>query len=102
MMGFETLNRAIEGQLVTTRQSLESNNYVGEVKVKSDDKVRYWINKQSFLIEKITPRYRSQFLTEEQRSSYRRPNCMMLPSHIVTRLQGQPLADLDIQAYDLK
>jgi hypothetical protein len=26
----------------------------------------------------------------------------MLPFHIVTRLQGQPLADLDITAYDLK
>jgi hypothetical protein len=27
---------------------------------------------------------------------------MMLPFHIVTRLQGQPLADLDITSYDLK
>ena len=38
----------------------------------------------------------------EQRSDYRRADCMMLPFHIITRLQGQPLADLDITNYDLK
>jgi len=26
----------------------------------------------------------------------------MLPFHIVTRLQGQPMADLDITSYDVK
>jgi len=41
-------------------------------------------------------------LIEEQRSDYRRADCMMLPFHIITRLQGQPLADLDILSYDLK
>ncbi len=102
MMGFDTLNRAIEGQLVSARQSDEGNDYVVEVKFNSDDTVRYWINKQTFLIDKITTRYRSQVLIEEERSSYRRADCMMLPFHIVTRLQGQPLADLDIQLYDLK
>lgn len=102
MMGFDTLNRAIEGQLVTARQADEGNDYVVEVKFNSDDTIRYWINKQTFLIDKITTRYRSQVLIEEQRMAYRRADCMMLPFHIVTRLQGQPLADLDIQTYDLK
>jgi hypothetical protein len=102
MMGFDTLNRAIEGQLVTARQSDEGNDYVVEVKFNADDTVRYWINKQTFLIDKISTRYKSQVLIEEERSNYRRADCMMLPFHIVTRLQSQPLADLDIQSYDLK
>jgi hypothetical protein len=102
MMGFDTLNRAIEGQLVTARQSDEGNDYVVEVKFNADDTVRYWINKGTFLIDKITTRYKSQVLIEEERSNYRRADCMMLPFHVVTRLQGQPLADLDIVAYDLK
>jgi hypothetical protein len=102
MMGFDTLNRAIEGQLVTARQGDEGNDYVVEVKFTPDDTVRYWINKQNFLIDKITTRYRSQVLIEEQRSDYRRADCMMLPFHVITRLQGQPLADLSIDSYDLK
>jgi hypothetical protein len=102
MMGFDTLNRAIEGSLVTARQSDEGNDYVVEVKFNSDDTVRYWINKSTFLIDKITTRFRSGVLIEEERSNYRRADCMMLPFHIVTRLQGQPLADLDITSYDLK
>ncbi|HEX7530559.1 MAG TPA: hypothetical protein VF333_05395, partial [Pyrinomonadaceae bacterium] len=102
MMGFDTLNRAIEGQLVSVRQGDDGGDYVVEVKFNSDDTVRYWINKQSFLIDKITTRYRSQVLIEEQRSEYRRADCMMLPFHIMTRLQGQPFADLAIDSYDLK
>jgi hypothetical protein len=102
MMGFDTLNRAIEGQLVTVRQADEGNDYVVEVKFNADDTVRYWINKQTFLIDKITTRYRSQVLIEEQRSDYRRADCMMLPFHVITRLQGQPFADLDITSYDVK
>ena len=102
MMGFDTLNRAIDGQLVSARQSDEGGDYVVEVKFNSDDTVRYWINKQSFLIDKITTRYKSQVLIEEQRSDYRRADCMMLPFHIMTRLQGQPFADLTIDSYDLK
>lgn len=102
MMGFDTLNRAIEGQLVSARQKDEGNDYVVEVKFNADDTVRYWINMQTFLIDKITTRYRSQVLIEEERSNYRRADCMMLPFHVVTRLQGQPLADLDIVSYDLK
>jgi len=102
MMGFDTLNRAIEGQLVAVRQADEGNDYVVEVKFNSEDTVRYWINKQTFLIDRIVTRYNSKVLIEEQRSDYRRADCMMLPFHIVTRLQGQPMADLDITSYDVK
>jgi hypothetical protein len=102
MMGFSTLNRAIEGQLVTTRQRDEGNNYVVEVKFNSDDTVRYWINKHSFLIDKVVTRYRSQVMIEEDRSDYRKVSCMMLPFRIVTRLRGQRLADLTISNYDLQ
>jgi hypothetical protein len=102
MMGFDTLNRAIEGSLITVRQGDEGGDYVVEVKFNSDDTVRYWINKQTFLIDKITTRYRSRVLIEEQRSDYRRADCMMLPFHVNTRLQGQPFADLDIVSYDVK
>jgi hypothetical protein len=102
MMGFDTLNRAIEGSLVTARQKDEGNDYVVEVKFNPQDTVRYWINMQTFLIDKISTRYNSQVLIEEQRSDYRRADCMMLPFHIVTRLQGQRFADLAIENYDLK
>src|SRR5256885_13157772 len=102
MMGFDTLNRAIEGQLVSARQKDEGNDYVVEVKFNADDTVRYWINMRTFLIDKITTRYRSQVLIEEERSNYRRADCMMLPFHVITRLQSQPLADLAIVSYDLK
>ena len=102
MMGFDTLNRAIQGSLVTVRQSDQGNDYVVEVKFNSQDTVRYWINMQTFLIDKISTRYNSQVLIEEERSDYRRADCMMLPFHIVTRLNGQRFADLNIEAYDLK
>lgn len=102
MMGFDTLNRAIEGQLVTARQKDEGNDYVVEVKFNPQDTVRYWINQQTFLIDKVSTRYNSQVLIEEQRSDYRRADCMMLPFHIMTRLQGQRFADLTIDSYDLK
>jgi hypothetical protein len=102
MMGFDTLNRAIEGQLVTARQKDEGIDYVVEVKFNPQDTVRYWINQQTFLIDKVSTRYNSQVLIEEQRSDYRRADCMMLPFHIMTRLQGQRFADLTIDSYDLK
>jgi hypothetical protein len=102
MMGFDTLNRAIDGQLVTARQKDEGNDYVVEVKFNPQDTVRYWINMRTFLIDKISTRYNSQVLIEEDRSDYRRADCMMLPFHVVTRLQGQRLADLQIESYDLK
>ena len=102
MMGFATLNRAIEGQLVTARQRDEGNDYVVEVKFTSDDTVRYWINKGTFLIDKVATRYRSQVMIEEERSDYRKVSCMTLPFRIVTRLRGQRLADLTISNYDLQ
>ena len=102
MMGFDTLNRAIQGSLVTVRQADQGYDYVVEVKFNSQDTVRYWINMQTFLIDKISTRYNSQVLIEEERSDYRRADCMMLPFHIVTRLNGQRFADLNIEAYDLK
>jgi len=102
MMGFDTLNRAIDGQLVTARQRDEGNDYVVEVKFNPQDTVRYWINRGTFLIDKIVTRYNSNVLIEEERSDYRRAECMMLPFHIVTRLQGQRFADLAIDTYDLK
>jgi hypothetical protein len=102
MMGFDTLNRAIEGSLVTVRQRDEGNDYVVEVKFNPQDTVRYWINMQTFLIDKISTRYNSRVLIEEERSDYRRADCMMLPFHIVTRLNGQRFADLTIDSYDLR
>jgi hypothetical protein len=102
MMGFDTLNRAIEGQLVTARQRDEGNDYVVEVKFNPQDTVRYWINQQTFLIDKVVTRYNSQVLIEEERSDYRRADCMMLPFRIMTRLQGQRFADLSIDSYDLR
>ena len=102
MMGFDTLNRAIEGQLVTARQKDEGNDYVVEVKFNSQDTLRYWINQQTFLIDKIATRYNSRVIIEEERSEYRRADCMVLPFHIMTRLQGQRFADLTIDSYDLK
>jgi hypothetical protein len=102
MMGFATLNRAIEGQLTTVRQRDEGNDYVVEVKFNSDDTVRYWINKSSFLIDKVATRYKSTVMIEEDRSDYRKVSCMTLPFRIVTRLRGQRLADLTISNYDLQ
>jgi hypothetical protein len=102
MMGFDTINRAIEGQLITNRQPDQGNDYVVEVRFTADDNVRYWINKSSFLIDKVTTRYRSQVMIEEDRSDYRKVSCMSLPFHIVTRLKGQRLADLSINNYDLQ
>ena len=102
MMGFDTLNRAIDGTLVTARQKDEGNDYVVEVKFNPQDTVRYWINMRTFLIDKISTRYNSQVLIEEERSDYRRADCMMLPFHVITRLQGQRFADLEIVKYDLK
>ena len=102
MMGFDTLNRAIEGQLASARQKDEGNDYVVEVKFTPNDTIRYWINQQTFLIDKIVTRYNGNVLIEEERSDYRRAECMMLPFHIVTRLQGQRFADLAIETYDLK
>lgn len=102
MMGFSTLNRAIEGSLTTVRQRDEGNNYVVEVKFTPQDTVRYYINKSNFLISKVLTRYNSTIMVEEDRSDYRRVSCMMLPFRVVTKLRGQRLADLTIDNYDLQ
>ena len=102
MMGFGTLNRAVDGQLVTARQRDEMNNYVVEVRFNPTDTLRYWISKNNFLITKVQTRYNSRVMVEEERSDYRRVSCMMLPFRVVTRLQGQRLADLTIDSYDLQ
>src|SRR5207248_8345281 len=69
MMGFNTINLAIERQLVTARQRDEANDYVVEVKFNSDDTVRYWLNKHSFLIDKVATRYKSHVLYDEDLSN---------------------------------
>jgi hypothetical protein len=102
LMGFGTLNRAVQGQLVTARQRDEGNNYVVEVKFNPTDTIRFWINKDTFLTSRVQTRYNSQVMVEEDRSDYRRVSCMMLPFRIVTKLRGQRLADLTIDSYDLQ
>ena len=102
LMGFSTLNRAIEGQLKTDRLDDQGNNYVIEVKFNSEDSLRYWIDKNTFLISRVVSYYNGKILVEEDRSEYRKANCMMLPFRIVTRVRGQRLADLTIESYDLK
>jgi hypothetical protein len=102
MMGFGTLNRAVEGSLATFRQHDEGNDYVVEVKFNPTDTVRYWINKNSFLTDRVQTRYNSRVLVEEDRSDYRKVSCMMFPFRVVTRLSGNRLADLTIDRYDMQ
>lgn len=102
LMGFSTLNRAIEGELKTDRLDDQGNNYVIEVKFNNEDSLRYWIDKNSFLITRVVSYYNKKILVEEERSDYRRADCMMLPFRIVTKVRGQRLADLTIDTYDLK
>jgi hypothetical protein len=106
MMGFSTLNRALDGQLTTVRQSDDTVNgincYVVEVKFTPADTIRFWISKRDFLIYKVVTRYNSKVLIEEFRSDYRKTNCMlMLPYKIETRQNGQRLADLKISEYKI-
>lgn len=102
MMGFAMLNRAIDGQFPVTRQSNEGNNFVVEVKFTPQDTARIYIDRNTFLINKVITRYNGRPLIEEDRSDYKRVACMMLPFHVVTRLNGQRLADLEINNYDLQ
>ena len=101
-MGFGTLNRAIDGQFKTDRLKDNDNNYVVEVKFNSTDSLRYWLDKKTFLISKVVTFFNGKVLVEEERSDYRRANCMMLPFRIVTRLSGQRVSDSTIDSYDLK
>jgi hypothetical protein len=102
MMGFGTLNRAVDGQLPVVRSRDEGFHYVIDVKFNPTDTVRYWINKNTFLIDKVQTRYNNRTLVEEDRSDYRRVSCMMFPFRVVTRLSGQRLADLTIDRYDMQ
>lgn len=102
LMGFGTLNKAIDGQLKTDRLKDSDNNYVVEVKFNSSDNLRYYLDKRTFLINKVVTYYNGKVMVEEERSDYRKANCMMLPFHIVTKLGGQRVSDLVIDTYDLK
>ena len=102
MMGFGTLNRAVDGQLSTSRQRDEMGHYVVEVRFNPQDTVRYWINKNTFLTDRVQTRYNNRVLIEEDRSDYRKVSCMMFPSVVVTRLGGQRLADLTIDTMTCK
>jgi len=102
MMGFNTLNRAIEGSLTAVRQPDQPGTYVVEVKFNPQDTVRYYIDKNTFLINRVTSRFNSRVLIEETRSDYRRAGCMMLPFRVETRLGGQRLADIWIESFDLQ
>jgi hypothetical protein len=102
LMGFGTLNKAIDGQLKTDRLKDQDGNYVVEVKFNSSDNLRYYIDKRTFLISKVVTYYNGKVMVEEERGDYRKANCMMLPFHIVTKLNGQRVSDLNIESYDLK
>jgi len=102
LMGFGTLNKSVDGQLKTDRLKDNDNNYVVEVKFNSSDNLRYYIDKRTFLINKVVTYYNGKVMVEEERSDYRKANCMMLPFRIVTKLGGQRVSDLTIDNYDLQ
>lgn len=105
MMGFATLNRAADGNLPTNRLRDEIYagvpHYVVEVRFTPSDVVRFWIDKRTFLTTRVTTRYNSTPMVEEDRSDYRKVSCLMLPFHVITKLRGQRLADLTIDSYDI-
>ena len=105
MMGFNTLNLAANRSLPSLRDRDEIlggiPHYVVEVVFNPNDTVRYWINKNTFLISKVSTRNNGITIIEEDRSDYRRVSCLMLPYHIVTRVRGQQIADVIISRYDL-
>lgn len=102
LMGFATLIKAVEAQLKTDRLKSKDADYVVEVKFNSNDSLRYWIDKRTFLINKVVSYYNGKVLVEEERSDYRKVKCMMLPFRIVTKLNGQRVSDLTIESYDLE
>lgn len=101
LMGFSTLVQAVDGQLRTDRLRDMDNNYVIEVKFNSTDSLRYWIDKRSLLINKVVSYYNGRVLVEEERKNYQKYNCMSLPFHVITKLNGQRVSDLIIEAYDI-
>lgn len=106
MMGFDTLNQAADGELDVIRQKDQYENgrkyYVVDVKFSSTDTVQYWIDQNSFLTYKVITRYNNMPMVEEIRTDYRKVSCMMLPFRTITKLQGERLADLTIDRYDLE
>lgn len=106
MMGFAALNMAANGQLTIDRDKDVTENgikyYIVDVKFSPEDTVRYWIDQKDLLIAKAVTRYKTKVMIEETRSDYRKVSCMQLPFRIVTKLQGQKLADLTLDSYDLK
>lgn len=101
LMGFSTLTQAVDGQLRTDRLRDMDNNYVIEVKFNSTDSLRYSIDKKSLVINKVVSYYNGRMLVEEERMDYRKVGCMMLPYHVVTKLSGQRVSDLNIESYDI-
>ena len=106
LMGFSTLNLAANRSLASLRDRDEIlggiPHYVVEVVLNPNDTVRYWINKNTFLISKVSTRNNGITIIEEDRSDYRRVSCLMLPYHVVTRVRGQQIADVVINRYDLQ
>ena len=106
MMGFSTLNQAADGQLPVSRRDDAVENgtkyYVMDVKFSPSDTIQYWVNQKDFLIYKVKTRFNDAPVIEETRSDYRRVSCLMLPFRVVTKLQGQRLADMNISQYDLE
>ncbi|MBA2339227.1 MAG: hypothetical protein H0V88_02440 [Pyrinomonadaceae bacterium] len=106
LMGFDTLNHAAEGKLPAVRQPNElsgGNRYfVVDVRFSPQDAVRYYIDQNTFLIGRVVTRFNNRPLVDETRGDYRKVGCMMMPFHIVTRLNNQRLADLNIAEYDVQ
>ena len=108
LMGFQTLNLAADRAVSSRRLNDEmlggASHYVVEVFLNSDDRVVYWINKNTFLISKVATflRYDNRAVIEEDRSDYRKVSCLMLPFHVVTRLRGERIGDMVISRYDIQ
>jgi hypothetical protein len=102
LMGFATLNMAIERQVKTDRIKDSGNNYVVKVRFNDSDELHYYLDKRTFLISKVVSYYNGKLMVEEERSDYRRASCLMLPFRVVTKLSGQRVSDLTIEGYDLK
>ena len=105
LMGFETMNRAADGNLPALRQRDDMYNgqphYVVDVRFPMNDSVRFWINKRTFLTSRLVTRWNGVIQVEEDRSDYRKVSCLMLPFRIVTKLSGQRMADLTVDSYDI-
>ena len=102
LMGFSTLNLAIERQVKSDRLKDQGSNYVVKVRFNDSDELHYYLDKKTFLISKVISYYNGKLMVEEERSDYRRASCLMLPYRVITRLGGQRVSDLTIENYDIK